>query len=759
MDYEIQYAKIATGEKLADRFLNTQIKSNADLNKVHMGEIISLIEILTPWFTTAQIGQTIISTFTTAYYEGGSTSDLDNFEAALKKVNETLAQITQNGETDWIGNLNATLGVIVENKIHLAQAGRSEVYIFRDGKVNHLTEGVTQNVEPHPLKTFADITSGELKSHDKILIANPELYKFIDLDNLRQIITLNTPDEAVMNLGKLLKKKKANTVNALIVNLLTTEELAKLPIKDENTTIYLDRPLESIWAGVSRTWQQLIFPILKSIGKSTKKASDKSLSFTKNYVSALQARKTAREKEAVNVKDDNTTPEPIKEPEPIKKRDLFEKEFMSDGNEEDNLLKDENFRYSPELDVHYYHEKQKENVSSKRFDKIIGFFSTIGQAIKKVGTWIWHFFQNKKTRPYFLVVCAVIILIVIGLIINSKRSSGANDVNLSQAQESLRSAEQDQKNANQAALGNDNEKAKQLCASAIEKVAKILDYPIVGDSAKKVRNDCNTQIDKLTATSRFDSLNPLITIEEPARSVFVTSGQTYIITNKDIFRGLISGGKPEKVASLSGSNGDFQFGTLYNKTIFLYTSAQKVFKFNTDTNKLDPSQISGGSFETANNISSYIGNIYLLDSILGQIYKHSLSGDTFGAGESYINAGGIDIKNSKSLAIDGDIFVLRENGEVLKFTKGKLQDFSLRDTPTPYSKIEKPIKIYTNDDMSSIYILDAGKNRILEYAKDGGYIHQYVLPSNLNNISDFSVNVKNKKLWLLNDKSVYEISI
>ena len=48
MDYEIQYARLVTTEKLPDRFLNTQLRANADLSKTHMGEVFVLVEILSP---------------------------------------------------------------------------------------------------------------------------------------------------------------------------------------------------------------------------------------------------------------------------------------------------------------------------------------------------------------------------------------------------------------------------------------------------------------------------------------------------------------------------------------------------------------------------------------------------------------------------------------------------------------------------------------------------------------------------------------
>ena len=733
MEYEIQYARLATTEKLPDRFLNTQVKSSSDLAKSSMGKVISLIEILTPWFPTAQIGQTIINTFFQKYYEGGSTSDLVNFEEALKKVNESLAQITQNGETDWIGNLNGILGVIVENKLHVAQTGKAEAYIFRDGKVNHLTYGLTQNgAEPHPLKTFSNITSGELKSLDKILFGNPELYQHLNIENLRQIITLNTPDEAILQIAKILKKKRVRTVNVLIINLLSIEELAKQPVEKEEETIYLDRPLESVWAGFLRIWNQLFFPILKFLGKSGKKVGGQTVSFTKNYLAKLSEKKKAQE--------------------PLRKRDLFDKEFLEE-NREEGLLKDEEIQYSPELNVHYYEEKKK-----AKENKFNNFLNIIWQNLKRGFNFLIGLAKNPKTRAYFFIGLAILILLILGLFINARRHKSQTQFNLTEAQSILKDAEAAESQAKTAILSNEIEKAKGLLSEAIQKARQIENYPVVGQDAKAVLDSAYADLDKLTSTTRFSNLNPIIAINDNAVASFVINNQGYLVSNNDIFRGLISGGKPEKVASLPKNSGDFQFGAVIGKNIYLYTSSQKIFEFNTDSYKIDLAKTKFDKWETANAWASYSGNIYLLDGIIGQIYKHAYSSNTFGTSATYINSPSIDIKNSNSLAIDGDVYVLKD-GDALKFTKGRLQDFGLKDIPTPWSKIEKPIKIYTDADTPSIYVLDGGQRRILEFDKDGHFIHQYALPDEFQDLRDFVVSVKAKKIWVVNKNALYEISI
>ena len=79
--------------------------------------------------------------------------------------------------------------------------------------------------------------------------------------------------------------------------------------------------------------------------------------------------------------------------------------------------------------------------------------------------------------------------------------------------------------------------------------------------------------------------------------------------------------------------------------------------------------------------------------------------------------------------------------------------------PKPIDKIEQPIKIYTDSDASSLYILDAAKKRIIEFDKDGHFIQQYALPSNFDHLTDFSVSQKSKKIWVVNQNNLYEFSI
>lgn len=741
MEYEVQSARITTTGKLPDRFLNCQQKTTTDLTKTYMGTIYSLVEIVSPWFSTAQVGQTIINTFSQGYYLGGSTSDLTNFEEALKRVNEALAQATQNGETNWIGNLNAILAVVIENKIHLAQTGRAEAYIFREGKINHLTFGLAQNqIETHPLKTFSNVTSGELKSKDKVLITNPDLISEIDLETLREIIALHHPNEAILQIAKILKRKKVKTVNCVILDLLSLEEASRQPVTSLPDNIHLDKPIESVWVILEKFWQQILKPIANFTGNHAKTATTHSWAFTKKYITKMQNRKTE---------------------ELPRKKDLFDKEFLSEEQAtEEGLLKDEEIKYSPELNVHHYERElaEKHDRLKPIMNRTSAILTKIWQGLIIFFSWVWTMFRQKKTRPYFLVVMALIILVILSLAINARRHGGQEKLTLLEAQNMLREAEAAEKEATMAALSNDQEKATELYAECFEKSQKIISNEIIKVSAQEVLGKCQRELDKLTDTTRFDNLKPIITAEKDTKAVFVVAGQVFFVTKDTIYKSTTSGGALNKAATLPRNNGDFLFGAVAGSNIYLYTSAQKVYEFMPETSKLELVKIDG-TWETANAMAYYAGNLYLLDGILGQIYRHTSGSNAYGSGEKYITSASIDVKNSNSLAIDGSIFVLRAAGEVLELQKAKLQDFSLRDTPAPQASIEKPIKIYTDSDTTSIYVLDGAVSRILEFDKEGRFVHQYALPPELNNLTDFTVSVKAKKIWILNEDNLYEISI
>jgi len=746
MNYEIQFARVTNFGKLQDRFLTCQHLKSADLSKSSMGDIFVLMEILSPWFPTAQIGQMIINNFTKFYYQGGSTSDLLNFEEALKKVNESLAEVTQNGETDWIGNLNGILSVIIDNNLHLAVTGRMEGCIFRDGKLNHLTEDTQGGGEVHPLKTFSNVISGELKAHDKILIANKDLFDQLPIESIRQIITLNNPSMAASQITKLLRKARVKNVNLIIIDLYLKDEISTETISpNPEEVFYLDKSSESVLNRLAPVWNILI-PISKAIGTMFIKAF--------KGIGGLIKRKsvTLKEKDKLNAE--------ALPAETLETQDKFHKEFLSNQDRDNSLLKDEEINYSPDY-VHYYN-MQKEKAKSQPFlsnvEVIIRSISLkIWQILRSFFDWIWDIARDKNRRKYLYIGLAVILIVIIGLVISLReRSSKVGNL---EAQKILDEAISLEKQGESLISAGSDSEAKDKLSSAIEKALTIKNSPFMAKNAEEVMANAYKNLDKLTATTRYSDLTSLASLQEQTKGLVVISGDVFLYTDESIYKGSLLGGSPSKVASIPKGKGNFITAARADKIIYLYTSNQYMFEFNTVTSKLDQAKISESKWETANAISNYVGSMYLLDGVLGQIYKHTSSQDSFSVGSSYISPANINLKQAISMAIDGSVYVLKSNGQALKIQKSKLQDFSLKDTPSPWDKITEPVKIYTDSDTPSIYILDNGQKRILEYDKEGHFVHQYAFDNSLDKITDFSLSSKARKIWILVGGNIYEINI
>jgi hypothetical protein len=125
-----------------------------------------------------------------------------------------------------------------------------------------------------------------------------------------------------------------------------------------------------------------------------------------------------------------------------------------------------------------------------------------------------------------------------------------------------------------------------------------------------------------------------------------------------------------------------------------------------------------------NRITSYGGNLYVVDADGDQIWRYRPSGNGYeGQPEPYFaNAGTVDLAGVQSVAIDGSVWLLFPDGRLLKFFAGEQRPFELRGLPEPLSS---PADIAVPLESDRIYIADAGNARIIEATKDGRFLRQF----------------------------------
>lgn len=160
-------------------------------------------------------------------------------------------------------------------------------------------------------------------------------------------------------------------------------------------------------------------------------------------------------------------------------------------------------------------------------------------------------------------------------------------------------------------------------------------------------------------------------------------------------------------------------------------------------------------------VSTYSSRIYLLDSEEGQIWRYQRGTAAYGGAQAYIDADEIDLKGAVSIAIDGAIWVLKDDGSILQLLSGEEIDFSIQKSPL--GSMEGATKIFTELESNKFYVLDPVEKRLLVYAKsvqtnDLTYDLQYVFDNLKGTLKDFYIDKDRDAIVLVTDQALYELA-
>lgn len=153
-------------------------------------------------------------------------------------------------------------------------------------------------------------------------------------------------------------------------------------------------------------------------------------------------------------------------------------------------------------------------------------------------------------------------------------------------------------------------------------------------------------------------------------------------------------------------------------------------------------------------LTGYAGNIYGLDTSAGQIWRWAGLSEGLAKQKEYLK-NKADLGDAVSLAIDGSIWVLFKDGTISKFTRGEKDAFSLSGLDKPFAE---PIRLFTDENQSNLYVLDQKNTRVVVLGKTGEYQAQYVWPGIAGTV-DLLASEKIGKIFLLTDSRIYSLDI
>ncbi|HSW96286.1 MAG TPA: hypothetical protein VLF89_00520 [Candidatus Saccharimonadales bacterium] len=172
-------------------------------------------------------------------------------------------------------------------------------------------------------------------------------------------------------------------------------------------------------------------------------------------------------------------------------------------------------------------------------------------------------------------------------------------------------------------------------------------------------------------------------------------------------------------------------------------------------NKVKPLIKNDSDWTDVSGFGTYLGNFYLLDKKADQIHKFTKASDGFGK-TNYFSDKAPVLTQAEAITIDGSIWILSSEGSIMKFTKGKQDQFTIGKLDKP---LNHPTRIVTTADIDNIYILDNGNARVVVLKKDDGSVVQQYRASELQKAKDIDVDEKNKKIYILVDSKIFEIAM
>lgn len=303
-------------------------------------------------------------------------------------------------------------------------------------------------------------------------------------------------------------------------------------------------------------------------------------------------------------------------------------------------------------------------------------------------------------------------------------------------------------------------KAKEILLPLQSKITELEKLGIETQKLTEVKKRYEQVLTQVVKEHEFSDLPvffDLSLIREGGRgdkmSLYRTAGAILDSKNKRVFGFDLSQKSIEVLAGGDELNGASSI-TLYNEAVYVLTE-KGILEVKTKTKRTNLVIEKDEEWGEISALGAFGGNLYLVDKS-GVIWRYPVSESGFGAKQKWFGAGvSPDLSGIVSMAIDGSVWLLRNDNKILKFTRGAPDAFSVSGLD---KDLNSPQSFYNDDETSKIYVLDKGNSRILVLGKTGEYQGQY-LWSGMREATDLVVNEAEKKILLLKEDKVYEIKI
>lgn len=737
-----------------------------------LGTLIAITRIDSP-IKTKNLPNIINDNIRTNYYSNLNANVEFSLEETLGDFNEKLKKIEKVENLENLkDSISSVIIVVKDDNIYFTNHGQILSYIYHAGKIINLCKEEEENVN----RVFSDISIGKLSRKDLLFFGTTNVFDNLkDEDILNSIGNLDLSN-FIESIQKKISNIKANLEGAFLVIGKKQEEcsilnnIETLSLKDkfkngleENINSSSDSEDDS---NIDEVFKKKEFDFLKiftdlgsSISSAYKKVSksEKMKGFFKStsnfFVSSY---KKFIPFVSTNIKK-------IKFPE--KKLKIKEKVEKGKDKIEKNIEKVE--KGKKKIDF---------KIKNKNFKKDLGrFFSKSSKHLKKY-----------KNIYRISSVSLLILIILITFTFRLKQQSDKKQLAEQIYNKQIEEINLVHNEASSALIYNNYFKAKDLMKNAEElilalpnvtpeeienknnlllenneilkrayKITTLENPEILVDFSSDIKNEAEIIPEGEENTSDTETEN-IINKPVVINKVLKTTNNLYAFDYEAQNIYSIKNDKSIENKNLSEDIGILIDGGEFDKEdrelLFLNKDKSLVSIENNDSDLTDLS--SSLSPYKISKLGFYGSNIYFLDKENDNIIsiRRSTYG-YYGSASKWIKED-VDFKNVSSFAIDGYIYVAYQNGLIERYLKGYKNNFYL-DIVNPI--LENIDKIWTEEDMNEMYVMDSKENRILIFNKDSSALIEQITSPAFDNLKDFTVDYKNEIIYVLNGDVLYKV--
>ncbi len=189
--------------------------------------------------------------------------------------------------------------------------------------------------------------------------------------------------------------------------------------------------------------------------------------------------------------------------------------------------------------------------------------------------------------------------------------------------------------------------------------------------------------------------------------------------------------------------------------LLVLDDSNQVFRFDPRVDGASKLELAGQEeWQDVRQIEMYQGRLYAADVGRGQVFRYEPGQYTTPPTPWFAQP--VDLTEMRNMRIDGEIWLLVESGQVLRYFQGEQVPFSLDSS---VGLIQQAVDFVVGDATNPfIYLADRPGERIWVYDKDGAYVQQLAAAEGdpLKGLSALFIEDVTDNIYLLTDFSLYK---